>query len=115
MKVEEIMDPGFTEYESAIMFKLKYKDLQFSIGGVVFSGPHPGITLVNYFVCEIEADGTLLVTTNLDQPGMIGIIGMCLGRHGVNINQFELGRNVRGGVAMAIILVDEDVSLDVLE
>ena len=33
LKVEEIMDPGFTDYESAIMFKLKYKDLQFSIGG----------------------------------------------------------------------------------
>ena len=46
---------------------------------------------------------------------MIGIIGMCLGRHGVNINQFKLGRNVRGGVAMAIIRVDENVSLDVLE
>ena len=44
---------------------------------------HPGITLVNEFVCEIEAEGTLVVATKLDQPGMIGIIGMCLGRHGV--------------------------------
>ena len=40
---------------------------------------------------------------------------MCLGRHGVSINQFELGRRVRGGVAMAIIRVDEDVYPDVLE
>ena len=46
---------------------------------------------------------------------MIGIIGMCLGRHGVNINQFEFGRNVCGGVSKAIIRVDEDVSLDILE
>ena len=46
---------------------------------------------------------------------MIDNIGMFLGRHGVNINQFELNRNVRGGVAMAIIRMDEDFSLDVLE
>ena len=59
----------------------------------MFSGPHPRITLVNDFVCEIEAEGTLLAITNLDKPGMIG---MCLGRHGVKINQFELGRNLRG-------------------
>ena len=103
LKVEEIMDPGFTDYESAIMFKLKYKDLQFSIGGVVFSGPHPRITLVNDFVCEIEAEGTLLVTTKLNQLGMIGIIGMCLGHHGVNINQFELGRMLRGAREIALV------------
>ena len=40
---------------------------------------------------------------------------MCLGRHGANINQFELGHNVLKGVVMAIIRVDENVSLDVLE
>ena len=115
LQVEESLDPGFMDYESAFKCIMKLKNRQFTIGGVVFSGPHPRITLVNDFICEMEAKGTMLVTTNLDQPGMIGIIGVCLGSHGVNINQFELGRNVRGGEAMAIIRVDEDVPKNVIE
>ena len=48
------------------MYKLKYKNLQFSIGGVVFSGSNPRVNLVNNFVCEIEVERTLLVTTYMD-------------------------------------------------
>jgi D-3-phosphoglycerate dehydrogenase len=57
----------------------------------------------------------MLVTTNSDKPGMIGVIGVCLGKHQININQFELGRNVRGGEAMAVISVDQDISKDILD
>ena len=46
---------------------------------------------------------------------MIGVIGVCLGKHQININQFELGRNVRGGEAMAVISVDQDISKDILD
>ena len=65
---EEVQDPSFTDYESAFKCTLKLKERQFAIGGVVFIGPHPRITLVNDLVCEIEAEGTMLVTTNLDKP-----------------------------------------------
>ncbi len=109
LHVKEVEDPGFTDYESAFKCTLQGEDQQCTIGGVVFSGQHPRITLVNDFYCEIEPEGTMLVSTNLDRPGMIGVIGVCLGGHGVNINQFDLARNVRGGEAMAIIRVDNDL------
>ena len=115
LHVAEDTDPGFTDYESAFKCCFKLKGKQFTIGGVVFSGPHPRITLINDFVCELEASGTMLVTTNSDKPGMIGVIGVCLGKHQININQFELGRNVRGGEAMAVISVDQDISKDILD
>ena len=115
IKVLEETDPGFTDYESAFKCIFKLKGKQFTVGGVVFSGPHPRITLINDFYCEIEASGTMLVTTNLDVPGMIGVIGVCLGKHQININQFELGRNVRGGEAMAVISVDQDISKEILD
>ena len=82
---------------------------------MVFSGPHHRITLLNDFVCEIEPEGTILVTTNEDRPGMIGIIGACLGDNQVNIDQFELSRTSRGGEAMAMIRVEDGVSERVLE
>ena len=115
LHVEEVQDPGFTDYESAVKFQLAGKAGEFQIDGVVFSGLHPRITLLNDFVCEIEPEGTILVTTNEDRPGMIGIIGTCLGDNQVNIDQFELSRTSRGGEAMAMIRVDDGVSERVLE
>jgi len=115
LRVEEVGDPGFTDYESALKCTLSGPEGRFQVGGVVFSGEHPRITLVNEFVCEIEPAGTILVTTNRDQPGMVGVIGTLLGEHRVNIDQFELARNTRGGEAMALIRVDDGISEEVVE
>ena len=41
---------------------------------------------------------------------MIGDLGHFLGFKGVNIATFELSRNRRGGLAMAVIRTDEEVS-----
>ncbi len=115
LHVEEHEDPGFTDYESALKCILSASGKEFAIGGVVFSGPHPRITLINSFVCEFEAEGTILATTNQDRPGMVGILGTCLGKHGCNIDQFQLARNTRGGEALSLIRVDDDLPAEVVE
>ena len=114
LNVQEEQDLGFTDYESAFKCVLSYGKQEFIMGGVVFSGPHPRITLINNFVVEFEAAGTILVTTNYDCPGMVGVIGMSLGKHEVNISQFELARNIRGGEALSLIRGDGTVSQKVI-
>ena len=37
---------------------------------------------------------------NDDRPGVIGAVGSALGRHGVNIASFALGRDQRGAVGV---------------
>ena len=115
LHIEEIDDPGFTDYESALKCTLFASGRQFAIGGVVLSGPHPRITLINSFVCEFEVEGTILATTNQDRPGMVGVLGTCLGKNGVNIDQFQLSRNNRGGEALSLIRVDDDLPNSVVE
>ena len=115
LHIEEKDDPSFTDYESALKCTLFASDRKITIGGVVFSGPHPRITLINSFICEFEMEGTILVTTNKDQPGMVGVLGTCLGKNRVNIDQFQLSRNKRGGEALSMIRVDDDLSESVLE
>lgn len=115
LHIEETEDPGFTDYESALKCTFTGAGKEFAIGGVVFSGPHPRITLINSFVCEFEAEGTILATTNQDRPGMVGILGTCLGKNGVNIDQFQLARNTRGGEALSLIRVDDDLPEAVVE
>ena len=47
----------------------------------------------------------MIVTCNNDQPGVIGHVGTILGRHGVNIATFALGRD--GDRAVGVVIVDE--------
>jgi len=49
LHVEEHEYPGFTDYESALIWELSVSGGQFVIGGVVFSGPYPRITFINGF------------------------------------------------------------------
>ena len=50
----------------------------------------------------------MLIIANDDQPGVIGEVGTILGRHGVNIANFALGRNETG--AVGVVNVDEEAS-----
>ncbi|HEY0077285.1 MAG TPA: phosphoglycerate dehydrogenase [Pyrinomonadaceae bacterium] len=78
-----------------------------NVSGAFFGARSDGrITEINGFRIEAIPKGHMLVTRTRDVPGVIGRIGTCLGRHGVNIGQFHLGRQERGGEAMAIIEID---------
>jgi D-3-phosphoglycerate dehydrogenase len=73
---------------------------------------------------ESPLEGTLLVCRNLDFPGVIGNIGTVLGKMGVNIANFALGREratskIHAGStpvkALSVVQVDEPVGPEVLE
>jgi D-3-phosphoglycerate dehydrogenase len=64
------------------------------------------ITEINGFHIEATPHGHMLVMRNRDVPGVIGHVGTILGEHRVNISHFHLGRQERGGEAMAVIEVD---------
>jgi D-3-phosphoglycerate dehydrogenase len=57
---------------------------------------------------EAPLAGTMLIIRNDDQPGVIGEVGTILGRLGVNIANFALGRSETG--AIGIVNVDEEAS-----
>jgi D-3-phosphoglycerate dehydrogenase len=66
----------------------------------------------------VEKGGqSLLVTKNTDVPGVIGQLGTALGEADVNISRFYLGRQEKGGEALAVIEIDstlEDTTLEKL-
>lgn len=97
-------------YENGVRFRLSGGQQHMQVGGVVFGENRMRLTRLNDYIFEMEPRGTLLVTINKDQPGMIGVIGTVLGKHDVNIDEFELARNRPGGEAMALIRVDSDAS-----
>jgi|HubBroStandDraft_6_1064221.scaffolds.fasta_scaffold29676_3 D-3-phosphoglycerate dehydrogenase len=66
---------------------------------------------------EAPLEGTLLLTRNRDVPGVIGQIGTELGKLGVNIATFALGRRqpVHGAEAVALVRLDGKVDASVVQ
>jgi len=78
-----------------------------SIGGTVFSDGKPRFIQVKGINIDAEVGQHMLYTTNKDVPGIIGTLGGTLGKHGVNIANFTLGRASAGEDAIAILYLDE--------
>ena len=59
-------------------------------GAVVLDRPR--VLAIDGIYCEAPLDGFLLYLKNLDVPGVIGYIGTVMGKNGINIANFSLGR-----------------------
>ena len=51
----------------------------------------------------------MIYIVNTDAPGFIGALGTTLGKAGVNIATFNLGRRKAGGEAVALVAVDDPI------
>jgi D-3-phosphoglycerate dehydrogenase len=76
------------------------------VEGTVFEPNSPRLVSVRGVDVEAPLDSTMIIIANDDQPGVIGEVGTILGRHGVNIASFALGRSSTG--AIGVVNVDED-------
>jgi len=92
-------------FTSLLSVKLHTSEGDRWVEGTVFEQSGPRLVLLDGIAIEAPLDGTLLVVRNQDTPGVIGEVGSALGRHGVNIANFALGRNADG--AIGVVNVDE--------
>jgi D-3-phosphoglycerate dehydrogenase len=95
-------------YTSLVSLKLHTDSGERWAEGTVFDPNNPRLVAVRGIAVEAPLAGTILIVSNEDQPGVIGEVGTILGRHGVNIANFALGRGEGG--AIGVVNVDEDGS-----
>jgi D-3-phosphoglycerate dehydrogenase len=83
----------------------------------VLHGVSPRILRVDGIELEAPLAGTMLFSRNRDVPGAIGEIGTALGKRGMNISTFALGRRnaVAGAEAIALVRLDGEVPESILE
>jgi D-3-phosphoglycerate dehydrogenase / 2-oxoglutarate reductase len=92
-------------YTSLISVRIRTSEGERWVEGAVFERTSPRLVLIDGIGIEASLEGTMLVMTNADQPGVIGDIGTVLGKHKVNIANFALGR--AGDRAMGVVTIDE--------
>lgn len=71
----------------------------------IMSPTGPRLVWLNGVPVDAPLTGTLILMANTDKPGVIGELGTILGRHGINIANFTLGRSESG--AVGVLNVDE--------
>ena len=83
-------------------------------GTVTEEGRQRVVNLNGYWI-EFVPEGTVLLFSNHDRPGVIGKVGTILGEAGSNIANFALGRKNGSGLAVGALQIDNDIPLKVIE
>lgn len=87
-------------FTSLVSLKLHTSAGELWAEGALFEPEQPRLVRLDGVEVEAPLEGTLIVIRNRDQPGAIGEVGSVLGRHGINIATFALGRGTGGAVGV---------------
>ncbi len=102
-------------FDGYIKLTVKTERQTRTIAGTCFSDHKPRFIQIKGINLDAEVGQHMLYTTNQDVPGIIGLLGGICGEAGVNIANFQLGRNKPGGDAIALLYLDAPFPGDVLE
>lgn len=102
------------DYPNLISCKVDWAGGSRTVAATLFSHDEPRLVQIDGYRVDVRPEGTILVVSNHDQPGIIGRVGTILGEHGINIAAWRYGRNEPYGLALSFIGVDSDVPEHVL-
>jgi D-3-phosphoglycerate dehydrogenase len=101
--------PETTGYKSVVSIATETSDGRKITAGTVFDG-QPRIVRLRDFDIEFAPEGYVLVLSYEDHPGMVGKIGSILGRENVNIASMHVGRRIKRGRAIVVLILDENLT-----
>ena len=117
MKVVEEKDSQVSDFNSIVAVELETDKGTFAYGGALFGAVIPRLISYRGLRLDSQLDGALLVTLQKDQPGIVAQLGATTAKHGVNIAQMALGRNLHApnGLAVSVLSLDGDPPAPLLD
>lgn len=112
IKLTEKREKSGGEFTNLITVEIK-NSRSISLSGTIVRG-EGRIVKIDDFSVEAVPEGVLLVCYNEDKPGIMGHIGTVLGNKGINIASMTLGRKKKGGPAITVLNLDQEVDEKVL-
>ena len=91
LAVEESREPDPGAYPSLLRVRYETDGEVHEAAGTVFGIRGFRLVYLDGFSFEINPEGSLLVYSNVDRPGMLAQVGALLASHGVNIAGLSLG------------------------
>lgn len=102
------------DYPNLLSCRAAWEGGERLIAGTLFGNEEARIVQMDGFRIDGLPNGVVLVMSNDDVPGVIGRVGTLLGARGINIAEWRLGRDRRGGRALSFINLDDAVPENVL-
>ena len=77
--------------------------------GTVYADGHPRVLRIDNFELDMIPEGQMVLLTNKDQPGVIGLVGTSFGDAKVNIADMVISREIHpDGTATAMMVIKTD-------
>jgi D-3-phosphoglycerate dehydrogenase len=115
LRILETKAPDSGGFTSLITVRLKTTEGESAISGTIFGKEKARMVHWNEFYIDSDLDGTFLVFSNMDKPGVVGKLGTILGKHNVNIAGISLGRSGPGGRALTMMNIDNIPSQEAIK
>ncbi|MBA4063296.1 MAG: phosphoglycerate dehydrogenase [Isosphaera sp.] len=106
IEIAESSNPKRGDFASLMHAEVETEAGTTVAAGTLFGDQYVRLVQLGPYRMEGYLDGTLMVFTHRDAPGLIGFVGTLFGDHGVNIAQMTVGRQAPGGEAIGILNLD---------
>jgi D-3-phosphoglycerate dehydrogenase len=115
LEIEERLAEAPGDFGTLIQAEVTTERKTYVAAGTLFGKQFLRLIRLGSYMLDAHIDGTLLVFTHHDRPGLIGFIGKTLGDQGVNIAQMNVGREHQGGEAIGVVNLDSVPSAEALD
>jgi len=113
--ISQTATPVHADYPNYISCRVEWNGGSHTISGTLFSHKEPRIVQFDGYRIDVKPEGIILVVSNHDRPGFIGMVGSLLGQQDINISVWRYGRDKPFGQAISFIGVDTDAPENVIE
>jgi D-3-phosphoglycerate dehydrogenase len=114
VRVDQVRAAPHRDFAEYAELRLTGAGSEVRVGGALLAEGHPRLVLIGDYRVDVVPLGTLVVIRNQDVPGVIGRVGTILGEAGVNIGEYHQARLSAGGVALAAVSVDGQLTSPVI-
>jgi D-3-phosphoglycerate dehydrogenase len=106
IEIVEQLSPRSGDFGSLIRIDVHTDKKTYTAAATLFGNQFLRLVQLGPYHLDTYLDGILLIMTHRDVPGLVGFIGTIFGKHGVNIAQMTVGRQIPGGEAIAVLNLD---------
>jgi len=114
--VREISSSSARDYVNLVELRGRTAERSTHVAGTLYGKQDaPRIVAIDDHIVDIAPSSHMLVVSNNDTPGMVGIVGTFLGAAGINIKELDLGTGPTGDAALMVLSTSTTVPVAVVD
>lgn len=114
IKVVESIKSDVDYYTSLFTVKITNNDSSMVFAGTIFGKQDIRIVKFADYDIDIAPYKNMIVAQNIDKPGVIGDVGIMLGRNNVNVSSMQVSSNKKDGKALMVLGIDKSVDSQII-